>query len=391
MALNVPMANDVQVNVPSLSDAVGKWTQINSMQQRQELAKNEEARAVDTTERANKMNDLKFGGEQRAAHKEIMTDFKTVLQKKAQMSGIQPNTPQYQQLANATYSTGYDKLMQNTGAPPHDPNTDIDLGAVEALTTAQEAHAMEMEQETAKQNAMLQRQMQLGQFNNQFAEKSDQRNYEQSLGLEGVKHGHDLETMQLKNEWDNQKLDLPKPMSEYQQASLDMKQQGLETKQDAKKLATQGQLATFDTMLDTLDRVKTHKGLDKSVGLKAYLPSVKGTDAYDFEQSLETLKSQAFVPMVASLKGMGALSDAEGKKLTQAVGELEVGMSKDEFVKSVDRINKDISAAKRRIEASSGVSLAGEQQQTATPQDIPAGYKMQRNKRTGETRLVKAE
>jgi hypothetical protein len=164
----------------------------------------------------------------------------------------------------------------------------------------------------------------------------------------------------------------PKPANEFQQFKMDQAR-------EQKQLATQGQLATFDTMLETLDRVKNHQGLPRATGKMAYVPSVKGTDAYNFEQEFETLKSQAFIPMVASLKGMGSLSDAEGKKLTAAVGALDAGMDEKELKKSIERIYNDISAAKTRIQSVTGITKDGEQstQQPQTQQaqgKPPAGY-----------------
>jgi len=203
MALNVPMQTVQQPIVQSLSDAVAKWTDINNAQQQGQLAKQQEARLQSQNARENKLGDLQFGQHQRKAHNEVMTEFKTVLQKKAQAAGIQPNTPEYQQLANATYATGFDKIMQNTGAPPYKMGTNIDLSAVDALITPAEAHAQEMETETAKQDAMLKRQIQLGQFNNEYKDRADQRNYEQSVGLEDRRYGHDLEKAQLENTWKN--------------------------------------------------------------------------------------------------------------------------------------------------------------------------------------------
>lgn len=49
--------------------------------------------------------------------------------------------------------------------------------------------------------------------------------------------------------------------------------------------------------------------------------------------------------MVAQLKGMGALSDAEGKKLSEAVGALDVGMGEAAFKQSLDDIKKRLTAA----------------------------------------------
>lgn len=119
-------------------------------------------------------------------------------------------------------------------------------------------------------------------------------------------------------------------------------------KQKAMSEARAGQVASFETMLGTLDRLETHKGLPRSVGLYSKAPTLPGSDSANFQAELETFKSQAFIPMVAQLKGMGALSDAEGKKLSAAVGALDTKMGEKAFKASIKRIQADMGAAYER-------------------------------------------
>lgn len=130
-----------------------------------------------------------------------------------------------------------------------------------------------------------------------------------------------------------------------------------EAKDDAASQAKAGQLASFDTMLGTLDRLGKHPGLSRSVGVIGALPTMPGSESANFQAELETFKSQAFIPMVAQLKGMGALSDAEGKKLSAAVGALDPKMGEKAFRESVARIVQDMKMARDRL-ASSGKQAA---------------------------------
>lgn len=128
-------------------------------------------------------------------------------------------------------------------------------------------------------------------------------------------------------------------------------------KQRDADLGKAGQVASFDTMLGTLDRLKTHPGLARSTGLTGKLPTIPGSDSANFQAELETFKSQAFVPMVAQLKGMGALSDAEGRKLTAAVGALDPNMSESAFRASIDRVVNDMASARKRVVGSASADL----------------------------------
>lgn len=115
------------------------------------------------------------------------------------------------------------------------------------------------------------------------------------------------------------------------------------------EMTRSSQVASFDTMLGTLDRLGQHPGLSRSVGVYGAFPTMPGSDSANFQAELETFQSQAFIPMVAQLKGMGALSDAEGRKLTAAVGALNPKMGEQAFRASINRIKADMEQARARV------------------------------------------
>lgn len=137
-----------------------------------------------------------------------------------------------------------------------------------------------------------------------------------------------------------------------------------EQKNETADLTKASQIASFDTMLGTLDRLGQHPGLKRSVGLVGALPTIPGSDSANFQAELNTFQSQAFLPMVAQLKGMGALSDAEGKKLTAAVGALDPKMGEKAFRESVARITSDMQAARQRMVGTGGKAPAAAQRKT---------------------------
>lgn len=99
---------------------------------------------------------------------------------------------------------------------------------------------------------------------------------------------------------------------------------------------------TIDTQntLDSIGQLLVHPGRKAGTGASSFLGNVPGTDARGFQAQLETFKAQTFIPMVSALKGMGALSDAEGKKLAAAVGALDPSMKEAEFEKELKRVAK---------------------------------------------------
>ena len=83
-----------------------------------------------------------------------------------------------------------------------------------------------------------------------------------------------------------------------------------------------------------------HPGRKAATGASSVLGMIPGTEAKGFAAKLETFNAQTFLPMVSALKGMGALSDAEGKKLSAAVGALDRGMPEEEFANSLKGITQ---------------------------------------------------
>jgi len=122
---------------------------------------------------------------------------------------------------------------------------------------------------------------------------------------------------------------------------------------------SQSAIDAFDRAISTAERLKTHPGFGAAVGsgfdpqaFGSYNPLngkvLGGTNAAGFESELEAMKAQVFLPMVQSMKGMGALSNAEGDKLTAAIGSLNPNMPEEQFQASLDRIMDDLKSYRDR-------------------------------------------
>jgi hypothetical protein len=148
-------------------------------------------------------------------------------------------------------------------------------------------------------------------------------------------------------------------------------------RESAAQSQSMGRVAAFDSALDTLDIIAKHPGKKDVVGALTggVMSIVPGTNAAGFASQLETFKAQTFIPQVAALKGMGALSDAEGKKLTAAVGALDTKMKPTEFDASLNRIKSDLEAAKQRAAKMPGMSTgnAFNSVEEATRANLPKG------------------
>lgn len=135
------------------------------------------------------------------------------------------------------------------------------------------------------------------------------------------------------------------------QLKIDSKLQAKQEGQQKLQSAAESTAATFDQAIDSTKRLLEHPALKQTfgpVGRSSVIPTLPGGDSANFEAELDTLKAQTFLPQVAALKGAGALSDAEGKKLSDSVGALSVKMSEPEFRKSLARVQETLTRARDR-------------------------------------------
>ena len=100
--------------------------------------------------------------------------------------------------------------------------------------------------------------------------------------------------------------------------------------------------------IGTINRLLQSDGREGATGGWNLSRHVPGNASADFAAEVETLKAQTFLPMVQQLRGMGALSNAEGDKLNAAVGALNFNMSEKAFSDSLGRIRDQIASAMQR-------------------------------------------
>jgi len=139
----------------------------------------------------------------------------------------------------------------------------------------------------------------------------------------------------------------------------EIKKQELENKIDRAKRDREfnatASIQSMDDSIGTIDRMLEGGALEGAVGVESNFPTVAGSDSATFESQLETFQSQAFISQVSKLKGLGALSDAEGKKLSAAIGSLNLSMKDEAFRSELDRIKATLQVAKSRLRKKFGM------------------------------------
>jgi hypothetical protein len=126
---------------------------------------------------------------------------------------------------------------------------------------------------------------------------------------------------------------------------------------------------SIDNMLNTIERIKKNPALNAVVGsieggkfypqtLAGMLPGTASADERaDAMALIETLGSQAFVAQIPNIKGTGALSDAEGKKLQSALTNLSREQSEKQFRENLDEAMRLLTKGRENLSRSTGVPL----------------------------------
>jgi hypothetical protein len=129
--------------------------------------------------------------------------------------------------------------------------------------------------------------------------------------------------------------------SGYQAQELQLKIADAVQKRDSavreKVAEVENARATMDNMLNTADRIlKTPKSVVGSAAgpVSARMPTIS-QDTADFEELVTTLGSQSFLAQIPNIKGMGALSNAEGEKLQAALQNFSLRQSPERLLENV--------------------------------------------------------
>lgn len=113
----------------------------------------------------------------------------------------------------------------------------------------------------------------------------------------------------------------------------------------------------MDNFLNTADRIlATPKGVVGSAAgpLSAKIPTTFQSTA-DFEALIENLGAQAFMSQIPQMKGTGALSDAEGKKLAAALQNFSLTQSPDQLLKNVREAQRLVLLGRKNLSLKYGV------------------------------------
>jgi len=141
------------------------------------------------------------------------------------------------------------------------------------------------------------------------------------------------------------------------QLKLQEKIDARDAKVNEKVAEVQSSRATIDNMLNTADRVLNTpmSVIGSAAGPISSRAPTLSQDTADFEELVNTLSSQAFMAQIPALKGMGALSNAEGEKLQASLQNLSLRQSPERLVENVKEAQRLIMKSRATLSDKYGV------------------------------------
>lgn len=120
--------------------------------------------------------------------------------------------------------------------------------------------------------------------------------------------------------------------------------------------ALQGSISAFDRLAIAANEALQHPGLKGVTGVQGAFPNVPGSAAADAQAKLNTLKSQVAFGVLQDMRNnsktggaLGAVSDAEGRRLEANLAALENAQSMDQMRESLKKIVEYAGVAKDRV------------------------------------------
>jgi hypothetical protein len=109
--------------------------------------------------------------------------------------------------------------------------------------------------------------------------------------------------------------------------------------------------ANAKTMSDLFSRIRNHRGreavLDSNLGTLNPMLRIPNSAELDFNSILKELQGDVFMTAYKGLKGGGQITEIEGEKAEQAIQNMTLNQSKEQFMESLDILENIVMQATR--------------------------------------------
>lgn len=212
----------------------------------------------------------------------------------------------------------------------------------------------------------------------------------QNLTYQSAMTGHSIAQQNVnlrRMELDDKKYDRQIARETNDLKLADLQDKRAKNQQDIEQ-ARRDKSDAYNTSMDAMSRtIETAKKVRDSPGFNGYFGVninpfsnrfIPGTDAADTSALVDTLKSQGFMSGIQQMRGLGALSNAEGQKVMDAIGNLSASQSEASAKASIKAIISTTQKAQERLQQKYGKDIPpiqNAQQAPAAPaQQATSGY-----------------
>lgn len=129
-------------------------------------------------------------------------------------------------------------------------------------------------------------------------------------------------------------------------------------------------MATANQTLKAIEDVRNHPGRGWGTGALGTIPGIPGTSQRGFVTALDQLKGKTFLEAFNSLRGGGAITEAEGSKATNAMARLDRAQTDKDFESALNDLRDVVKSGMLRAQAKArgaGRAPAVQAQQPADP------------------------
>lgn len=194
-----------------------------------------------------------------------------------------------------------------------------------------------------------------------------QRQQQINLDREKFEYGKEQNKLDRKAKILDNQLKKAKTEAQTQQVQqkIEENQSKKESLQRQKISDAQSSLAQAQDTVNLINRITNSEGFSSAVGAKGASSffglldkPIAGTDAADTAALLETLDSKNFLNAIQQMRGLGALSDAEGKKVSSAIQNLSRDQTEKQLRENLTQVveitNRAIEKSKQIIQQEGG-------------------------------------
>lgn len=130
------------------------------------------------------------------------------------------------------------------------------------------------------------------------------------------------------------------------------------------QVAAPGDIASGEMALDLINQIRTNPELPYATGTMAGLGANKipGTGRYGFQNLVDQAKNGAFLSAIQQMRGMGALSNAEGQAATSAITRMDTALSQQDFLKALNDYEQIVIRGVERARQRGGMAPGAPQQ-----------------------------